>query len=57
MFDMEESKKASCIYCGGVGFKTNGKAEIICAFEANQIYGPNEGRSENSIGLTSEDLY
>lgn len=27
------------------------------AFEANQIKGPNKGYSENSIGLTSEDLY
>ncbi len=27
------------------------------AFEANQIIGPNKGYSENSIGLTSEDLY
>jgi len=27
------------------------------AFEANQIIGPNKGCPENSIGLTSEDLY
>jgi hypothetical protein len=27
------------------------------AFEADQIIGPNKGYSENSIGLTSEDLY
>lgn len=27
------------------------------AFSADQIKGPNKGRSENSIGLTSEDLY
>lgn len=27
------------------------------AFNANQIIGPNQGRSKNSIGLTSEDLY
>ena len=27
------------------------------AFAANQIIGPNKGYSENSIGLTSEDLY
>ncbi len=27
------------------------------AFAADQIQGPNNGREENSIGLTSEDLY
>ena len=27
------------------------------AFEADQIIGPNKGLPENSIGLTSEDLY
>ncbi len=27
------------------------------AFNANQIKGPNKGQQENSIGLTSEDLY
>jgi len=27
------------------------------AFNNNQIIGPNKGYSENSIGLTSEDLY
>lgn len=27
------------------------------AFAADQIKGPNKGQSENSIGLTSEDLY
>lgn len=45
------------------GFLTNtnrfvGRKEAYkIAFEANQIIGPNKGRSENSIGLTSEDLY
>lgn len=27
------------------------------AFDNDQIIGPNKGYSENSIGLTSEDLY
>lgn len=27
------------------------------AFESDQIIGPNKGYPENSIGLTSEDLY
>jgi hypothetical protein len=27
------------------------------AFEADQIIGPNKGKTENYIGLTSEDLY
>ena len=27
------------------------------AYDNNQIIGPNKGYSENSIGLTSEDLY
>ncbi len=27
------------------------------AFEADQIIGPNKGKPENYIGLTSEDLY
>ena len=45
------------------GFLTNtdrfvGRKEAYAiAFEADQIHGPNKGRSENSIGLTSEDLY
>lgn len=45
------------------GFLTNTnrfvtrKEAYKIAFEANQIIGPNKGRSENSIGLTSEDLY
>lgn len=45
------------------GFLTNTdrfvdrKEAYKIAFEADQIKGPNKGRSENSIGLTSEDLY
>ena len=45
------------------GFLTNTdrfvdrKEAYKIAFEADQINGPNKGRSENSIGLTSEDLY
>lgn len=45
------------------GFLTNldrfvdRKEAYKIAFEAEQIKGPNEGRNENSIGLTSEDLY
>lgn len=45
------------------GFLTNTdrfvtrKEAYKIAFEANQIIGPNKGCSENSIGLTSEDLY
>lgn len=45
------------------GFVTNtnrfvGRKEAYkIAFEADQIIGPNKGRPENSIGLTSEDLY
>lgn len=45
------------------GFLTNTnrfvdrKEAYKIAFEADQIYGPNKGQSENSIGLTSEDLY
>lgn len=45
------------------GFLTNtnrfvGRKEAYkIAFEADQIIGPNKGYSENSIGLTSEDLY
>ena len=45
------------------GFLTNKnrfvdrKEAYKIAFEANQIQGPNKGHSENSIGLTSEDLY
>jgi hypothetical protein len=45
------------------GFLTNTnrfvdrKEAYRIAFEADQINGPNKGRCENSIGLTSEDLY
>lgn len=45
------------------GFLTNTdrfvtrKEAYKIAFEADQIIGPNKGYSENSIGLTSEDLY
>ncbi len=45
------------------GFLTNtdkfvGRKEAYkIAFEADQIIGPNKGYPENSIGLTSEDLY
>ncbi len=45
------------------GFLTNTnrfvdrKEAYKIAFEADQIKGPNKGYSENSIGLTSEDLY
>ncbi len=45
------------------GFLTNTnrfvdrKEAYKIAFEADQIIGPNKGQSENSIGLTSEDLY
>lgn len=45
------------------GFLTNTnrfvdrKEAYKIAFEADQIIGPNKGYLENSIGLTSEDLY
>lgn len=45
------------------GFLTNTnrfvtrKEAYKIAFAADQIKGPNKGQSENSIGLTSEDLY
>jgi len=45
------------------GFITNtnrfvGRQEAYkIAFEADQIIGPNKGKPENIIGLTSEDLY
>ncbi len=45
------------------GFLTNTnrfvtrKEAYKIAFESDQIKGPNQGYSENSIGLTSEDLY
>ncbi len=45
------------------GFLTNTnrfvdrKEAYKIAFAADQIKGPNKGYSENSIGLTSEDLY
>ncbi len=45
------------------GFLTNtnrfvGRKEAFkIAAQANQIIGPNKGDLENSIGLTSEDLY
>lgn len=35
----------------------NRQEAYTIAFEADQIKGPNRGRSQNSIGLTSEDLY
>lgn len=35
----------------------NRKEAYKIAFEADQIIGPNKGYPENSIGLTSEDLY
>lgn len=35
----------------------NRKEAYKIAFEADQIIGPNKGYSENSIGLTSEDIY
>ena len=35
----------------------NRKEAYKIAYEANQIIGPNKGYAENSIGLTSEDLY
>lgn len=33
------------------------KEAYTIAFKADQIIGPNKGHAENSIGLTSEDLY
>lgn len=45
------------------GFLTNTnrfvdrKEAYKIAFEADQIIGPNKGCPENTIGLTSEDLY
>lgn len=45
------------------GFLTNTnrfvdrKEAYKIAFAADQIKGPNKGQNENSIGLTSEDLY
>ena len=45
------------------GFLTNTnrfvdrKEAFKIAAAANQIVGPNKGQNENSIGLTSEDLY
>lgn len=45
------------------GFLTNTdrfvdrKEAYKIAFEADQIIGPNKGYRDNSIGLTSEDLY
>ena len=45
------------------GFLTNTnrfvsrKEAFEIARDANQIQGPNKGQQENSIGLTSEDLY
>ncbi len=45
------------------GFMTNQdrfvdrKEAFQIARLADQIYGPNKGEAENSIGLTSEDLY
>jgi hypothetical protein len=33
------------------------KEAYTIAFNADQIIGPNRGDPENSIGLTSEDLY
>lgn len=45
------------------GFLTNTdrfvsrKEAYKISFNANQIHGPNKCISENSIGLTSEDLY
>jgi len=45
------------------GFLTNtnrfvGRHEAYdIAFKADQIIGPNKGRPDNHIGLTSEDLY
>ncbi len=47
----------------GQGFLTNTnryvdrKEAYKIAFTADQIHGPNKGYAENSIGLTSEDLY
>jgi hypothetical protein len=35
----------------------NRKEAYKIAFEADQIIGPNKGYSENSMELTSEDLY
>ena len=35
----------------------NRKEAYRIAHDADQIIGPNKGYSENSIGLTSEDLY
>lgn len=35
----------------------NRRTAYKIAFEAGQIKGPNSDRKENSIGLTSEDLY
>ena len=35
----------------------NRQEAYTIAFNANQIIGPNKGYPENSIGLTSEDLY
>ncbi len=45
------------------GFLTNTnrwvtrKEAYKIAYQADQIIGPNKGKPENSIGLTSEDLY
>ena len=58
------SKKANKLQDTEIqGFLTNTdrfvdrKEAYTIAFNADQIKGPNKGHSENSIGLTSEDLY
>jgi hypothetical protein len=56
---LEQSSNSGCEQ----GFITNldryvdRKEAYKIAFKADQIKGPNKGQSENSIGLTSEDLY
>lgn len=62
MYDSDVGKVA-LLNCSVQGFLTNLKRFVNrkkaykIAFKANQIIGPNKGYSENSIGLTSEDLY
>lgn len=59
---LHQSDQVSRVMCHQ-GFLTNTgrfvsrKEAYKIAYEADQIIGPNKGRSENRLGLTSEDLY
>lgn len=53
----EELVKSECGFLTSLNRFVTRKEAYKIAFEADQIIGPNKGRLDNEIGLTSEDIY